>query len=129
MAFDHHILRMPSIAEAPKGRTAQRESRHSTAAKRDDKLIEKVIFREKSLAHDVHNQLLLVAAKAKVDYMIRLDTAFMDDWKSILSARYTVGKDKRKAFCHSVRSLQEEYKAYELMLRVTNPTGHFALDR
>jgi hypothetical protein len=46
----------------------------------------------------------------------------MDDWKSILSARYTVSKDKRKAFCQSIRAIQEEMSEYELMLRVGNPS-------
>ncbi len=128
LAFDHHILRLPTISESPKGRPIQRESRHPTVAKRDDKLLDKVIFREKSIAHEIHNQLLLVALKAKVDYMIRLDTAFMDDWKSILSARYTINKDKRKVFCQSVRTLQDEYKEYELMFRIANPSNHFSLE-
>ncbi|HTK81485.1 MAG TPA: GvpL/GvpF family gas vesicle protein [Bacteroidota bacterium] len=129
LAFDHHILRLPSISDGSKARTVQRDTRHAPVTKRDDKMLDKVIFREKSIAHEIHNQLLLVALKSKVDYMIRLDTAFMDDWKSILSARYTINKDKRKMFCQSVQSLQEEYKEYELMFRVTTPSNHFILDR
>jgi hypothetical protein len=128
LAFDHHILRLPSISDGSKARTAQRDSRHPTVAKRDDKMLDKVIFREKSIAHEIHNQLLLVALKAKVDYMIRLDTAFMDDWKSILSARYTINKDKRKNFCQSVQALQGEYKEYELMFRVTTPSNRFSIE-
>jgi hypothetical protein len=129
LAFDHHILRLPSISDGAKMRTVQRDTRHPSVAKRDDKMLDKVIFREKSIAHDIHNQLLIVALKAKVDYMIRLDTAFMDDWKSILSARYTINKDKRKNFCQSIAALQEEYKEFELMFRVTTPSNHFALER
>lgn len=129
LAFDHHILRLPSISDGAKTRSVQRDTRHPTVGKRDDKLLDKVIFREKSIAHDIHNQLLLVALKAKVDYMIRLDTAFMDDWKSILSVRYTLNKDKRKNFCQSIQALQEEYKDYELMFRVTTPSNHFSLER
>jgi len=119
---------LPSISDGSKARTAQRDSRHPTVAKRDDKMLDKVIFREKSIAHEIHNQLLLVALKAKVDYMIRLDTAFMDDWKSILSARYTINKDKRKNFCQSVQTLQGEYKEYELMFRVTTPSNRFSIE-
>jgi hypothetical protein len=128
LAFDHHILRLPSISDGSKARTVQRDTRHPTVAKRDDKMLDKVIFREKSIAHEIHNQLLLVALKTKVDYMIRLDTAFMDDWKSILSARYSINKDKRKNFCQSVQSLQEEYKEYELMFRVTTPSNRFTIE-
>ena len=128
LAFDHHILRLPSISDGAKGRTVQRDTRHPVVVKRDDKMLDKVIFREKSIAHEIHNHLLLVALKAKVDYMIRLDTAFMDDWKSILSARYTINKDKRKNFCQSVQSLQEEYKEYELMFRVTTPSNRFSIE-
>ncbi len=125
LIFDDHIARLPSIVEASKGRGTQRETRHSIVPGFDVKLLEKVIFREKNIAQEVHSQLLVQATKAKIDYMIRLDSAFMDDWKSILSARYTLGKEKRKSFCQTVAQLQEEYKEYQLMLRVTSPSVRF----
>ena len=94
---------------------------------KDVKLLEKLIFKEKSFAQEIHSQMLLHSTKAKIDFMIRLDNAFMDDWKSILDVRYTIGKDKRKNFCQTIKNLQQEYQEYELMFRVTNPNLRFSL--
>jgi len=99
--------------------------KHPVGGRKSDVMVEKVIFREKSIAQDIHNQLLLNASKAKVDYMIRLDTAFMDDWKTILSARYAVAKDKRKAFWQSVKAVQDQYGEYELMMKIRTKADHF----
>lgn len=127
-AFDHHILQLPSITASAKSRSSpRRESKHPTGSRRDDVMIDKVIFREKTIVQEIHNQLILTAQKTKLDYMIRLETAFMDDWKSILSARYTVAKDKRKHFWQAVRSLQEEYREYELIMKIRTPSDHFTL--
>ncbi|MBA4312514.1 MAG: hypothetical protein C0417_07775 [Chlorobiaceae bacterium] len=120
-AFDQHLIEMPVITSAGKDRVSTRESRHPVSKVRDAKVLDKLLFKEKSLAQEIHSQLLLHATKSKIDFMIRLDNAFMDDWKSILSSRYTVGKDKRKNFFKSVRSIQQEYEQYKLMLRVTSP--------
>jgi hypothetical protein len=120
-ALDQHLIEMPVIANAGKDRVPPRESRHPVSKGRDIKVLDKLLFKEKSLAQEIHSQLLLHATKSKIDFMIRLDNAFMDDWKSILSSRYTVGKDKRKNFFKSVRSIQQEYEQYKLMLRVTSP--------
>ncbi|MBI5020011.1 MAG: GvpL/GvpF family gas vesicle protein [Ignavibacteriales bacterium] len=120
-AFDQHLIELPMIAASGKDRTSTRESRHPVSKGRDVKMLEKLLFKEKSLAQEIHSQLLLHATKSKIDFMIRLDNAFMDDWKSILSSRYTVGKDKRKNFFKSIRSIQHEYEQFKLMLRVTSP--------
>ena len=125
-AFDEHIVGLPEVADAGKSGKV-RETKHATGKTRDIKVMEKLIFKEKSLAQEVHSSLLLLATKSKVDFMIRLDNAMMDDWKSILLSRYIVPKDKRKAFCQSVHELQEEYKAYQLMIRLTNPAARFTL--
>ena len=125
-AFDHHILQSPLITASTKTRpSSRRESKHPAGSRRDDVMIDKVIFREKTIVQEIHNQLILTAQKAKLDYMIRLETAFMDDWKSILSARYTVAKDKRKQFWQTVKSLQEEYQEYELILKIRTPSDRF----
>lgn len=123
-AFDEHIVSMPEIAEANKAGKV-RETKHATGKTRDIKVMEKLIFKEKSLAQEVHSSLLLLATKSKVDFMIRLDNAMMDDWKSILQSRYIVPKDKRKAFCQSIAELQSEYESYKLMIRLTNPATRF----
>jgi hypothetical protein len=127
LASDDHLLHLPSIAEASKQRTPQRETRHQISRVTDVKLTEKVIFREKTFAQEIHNELLIHAAKTKVDYMIRLDNAIMGDWKSILSARYSVGKDKRRVFCQTIVQLQQKYDEYQLMFRLTNPTNRFSI--
>lgn len=126
-AFDEHIIELPSIAESVKGRAPQRDSKHQVSKSRDVKLLERLMVREKTLAQEIHSELVLHSTKAKIDYMIRLDNAFMDDWKSILAARYSVGKEKRKVFCQTIRSLQEQYKTYGLMIHVANPNIHFTM--
>ena len=125
-AHDDHIASLPAISDTPKGRTAQRESRHPAGKKIDMKLLEKVIFREKRLAQEIHNRLLVLAVRSKIDHMIRLDSALIDDWKSILSVRYVIGKDKRKAFFQTIAQLQTENEEFELMMRVSSPTVRFA---
>jgi hypothetical protein len=125
-AFDHHILQLPSITAGSKSRaTPKREVKHPVGGRKSDVMIDKVIFREKSIAQDIHNQFLLSASKTKVDYMIRLDTAFMDDWKTILSARYAVSRDKRKAFWQTVKAVQEQYGEYELMMKIRTKADQF----
>ena len=124
-AFDQHIIELPLFTDIARERVPQRESRHHVSKVRNVKVLEKLLFKEKSFAQAIHSQLLLHSTKAKIDFMIRLDNAFMDDWKSILDARYTIGKEKRKYFCQTIRSLQKEYAEYELMFRVTHPNVRF----
>jgi hypothetical protein len=125
-ALDEHIAILPSIVDTPKERTTQREAKHPAGKKIDMKLLEKVIFREKRLAQEIHNQLLVLAARSKIDHMIRLDSALIDDWKSILSVRYVVNKDKRKAFFQAIAQMQSENAEFELMMRVSSPTVRFS---
>ena len=125
-AYDQYIIELNEFVETVKERTPPREQRHPVSKGRNIKVLEKLIFREKNMAQEIHSQLLLHSTKSKVDFMIRLDNAFMDDWKSILDVRYTVGKEKRKYFSQAVRSLQKEYKSYQLMFRVTNPNVRFS---
>lgn len=120
-AFDQHIVTLPGIAEGAKERSPQRDLKHPVREGKDIKQLERLMMKEKSIASDIHSSLLLHSTKAKVDYMVRLDNAFMDDWKSILAARYTVGKDKRKTFWQEIRSIQQQYADFEFMIRVTNP--------
>jgi gas vesicle protein GvpL/GvpF len=127
LSLDEYLLHLPAVIEEPKGRPAQRDLKHPASKGRDIKLTEKVIFREKNFAQEIHNELLLHAMKAKVDYMIRLDGAIMDDWKSILSVRYSIGKEKRRVFCQAIVRLQEQYGNFRLMFRMTNPSSRFAL--
>jgi hypothetical protein len=127
LSLDDYLLHLPAVIEEPKGRPTPRDTKHPAGKGRDIKLTEKVIFREKTFAQEIHNELLLHAIKAKVDYMIRLDGAIMDDWKSILSVRYSIGKDKRRVFCQAIVRLQEQYGMFRLMFRMTNPSSRFAL--
>ena len=127
MVFDEHIMQLPSILHAQKERATSRNTRHATGKGVDVRLMERVIFREKSLAQEIHNDLLVHANKNKIDYMVRLDSAIMGDWKSILSARYTVGKDKRRTFCHAIAGLQKKYDEYQLLFSVSVPTRKFNL--
>jgi DNA mismatch repair ATPase MutL len=126
--FDDHIIKLPAIAqEGGKVRTTERESRHAQSKTRDIKHVERLVFREKTIAQEIHSNLLYYAQKGKLDHMIRLDSAFMNDWKSILVCRYTVGKDKRRKFCEGINSIYETYKEYDLMVRVINPSAFIRL--
>jgi hypothetical protein len=125
-ALDEYIANLPSIADASNGRTVRREEKHPVGKKTDVKLLEKVIFKEKQLVQEIHNQLLVLAVRFKVDHMIRLDSAFIHDWKSILAVRYVVSKDKRKSFFQAIAQLQHEKEEYELMMRVSSPSVRFS---
>ena len=125
MVRDDHLKQLPSISDASKERAVSRAPRHSVGKPVDVRKMERVIFKEKTLAQEIHNELLIHAQKNRVDYMVRLDSAIMDDWKSILSARYTVGKEKRKVFCQNIAELQRKYEEYQLLLTVTTPSKKF----
>lgn len=128
MVLDDIIMQLPEIADSGPVRAASRTSRHQAPrGGRDIRKMEKVIFREKSLAQEIHNELLVDAAKNKIDYMVRLDSAIMGDWKSILSARYQIGKDKRRQFCQTIATLQDKYSGYQLMFKTSNPISRFSL--
>ncbi|HUL42862.1 MAG TPA: GvpL/GvpF family gas vesicle protein [Bacteroidota bacterium] len=124
--MDERISQLASTSESAKRRMPQRETKHPVAANKDLKLIEQVVIREKNIAQDFHNSILIHTTKAKVDHIIRLDNAVMDDWKSILAARYTVSKDRRKNFWQEIHNLQSKYESAELMIRVTIPNIHFS---
>ena len=125
-AYDNHMIKLPSIVQEVKVRTTHREAKHRTSNGKDVKLLERLMMSEKKFAQEIHSQLLLHSTKAKIDFMIRLDNAFMDDWKSILSSRYTVGKEKRKIFCNTISNLQKEYEEYKLMFHISNPNVHLS---
>lgn len=125
-ALDKYITNLPEFVAVEKSRAPQRETRHQVSKGKDIKVLEKLIMKEKTLAQDIHSHLLSIANKAKIDFMIRLDNAFMDDWKSILSVRYNVGKEKRKNFSQALLSLQKEHERYQLMFKVTNPNVRFS---
>ncbi len=120
---DDHIIKLPTITQEGKVRTSERESRHVQSKGRDVKHVERLIFREKTIAQEIHSNLLYYAQRGKLDHMIRLDSAFMTDWKSILVCRYTVQKDKRKKFCEGINSIYDTYDEYHLTVRVINPTA------
>lgn len=124
--FDDHIIRLPAITQEGKVRTTERETRNPSKT-RDIKHVERLIFREKTIAQEVHSSLMFYAQRGKLDHMIRLDSAFMNDWKSILVCRYTVQKDKRRKFCEGINAIYDTYKDYELMVRVINPSAFIRL--
>ncbi len=125
--YDDHIIKLPAITQAGKVRTTERESRHPASKVRDVKFVERLIFREKTIAQEIHSNLLFFAQRGKLDHMIRLDSAFMNDWKSIMVCRYTVQKDKRRKFCEAISSINETYPGYDLMVRVINPSAFIRL--
>ena len=131
LALDNLIMKLPSIADAVSERLPERSAARpgrqpQKKGKTDSRQAQKVVIREKALAQEIQNELLLVAAKTKVDYMISLETAIMDDWKPVLSARYSVGKEKRRQFCHLIVELQEKMAEYQLLFKVSNPNTHFS---
>jgi Gas vesicle synthesis protein GvpL/GvpF len=125
-AYDEYLIQHPSIAAQSQDRIKERTSRQPKTRGKDIKVLERLMIREKNIAQEIHSQLLLHSSKTKIDFMVRLDNAYMDDWKSILSVRYTVGKEKRKNFCQTIRSLQNEYAEFKLMLKVSNPNTKFS---
>jgi hypothetical protein len=126
--LDEHIMKLPSIASAIKGRSgAEADNKRRLRTQFDEKVLEKVFHQEKTIAQELHSYLLPIVTKAKIDYMIRLDSAFMDDWKSILSVRYNVGKDKRKAFWQRIATFIQRHADHDLMVKVNAPAAKFTL--
>jgi hypothetical protein len=127
-ALDQHISTLSTISEASGGgRLSQREGKHVLSRGRNPKMLEKMVMREKALAQEIYSKLLLHAQKGKIDYIIRLDNSFNDDWKSILSARYVVGKDRRRVFCQAIRNCEDSYGEYRFMFTVRNPSIRITL--
>ena len=125
-AYDQYLIEHSSVATQAHDTIKERTARQPKLRGKDIKVLERLMIREKNIAQEIHSQLLLHSSKTKIDFMVRLDNAYMDDWKSILSVRYTVGKDKRKNFCQTIRSLQNEYDEFKLMLKVSNPNTKFS---
>jgi hypothetical protein len=123
--LDEHIMKALSIDTKPKAIDLRREGRHQKVPRIEIKNFEKVLFKEKDIAHQINTTLTHVANKIKVDHMISLESSFLDGWKPILSARYVIGIDKRKAFHQSVLELQERFEKFKIMINVGSPKVRF----
>lgn len=123
--LDNELMKI--LAEQPGTTTtiSRLESRHPRTQKMEVKQFEKVLFKEKEIAQKVNLTLTKVASKIKVDYIVTLDSSFLDVWKPILSVRYVVGKEKRKAFYQSILDLQNEFSKFKVMISVSSPKVHF----
>ena len=124
LALDTFLCRLPEIIATSKGREAS-ETKHKNSSRIDIKVQEKVLFREKSLATEIYEKLSKVAADGKLLQSAGLQSAFLDDWKPILLARYTLQENYHLQFCKAVTALQDEYSTYQLMIRTTNPSVEF----
>jgi hypothetical protein len=126
--LDDHIMKVLSVDIKPKTIDLRREGRHQKVPRIEIKNFEKVLFKEKDIAHQINTTLTHVANKIKVDHMISLESSFLEGWKPILSARYVIGKDKRKAFHQSVLELQERFEKFKIMINVGSPKVRFKFE-
>ncbi len=123
--LDNELMKILSEPAVTRTSDSRYETRHPKIQKMEVKQFEKVLFKEKEIAQKINLTLTKVANKIKVDYIVTLESSFLDGWKPILSARYVVGKEKRKAFYQSILDLQSEFMNYKVMLTVNSPKVHF----
>ncbi|RCK77602.1 MAG: hypothetical protein IGBAC_1911 [Ignavibacteriae bacterium] len=121
--LDNEFMKL--LSDSAKTSETRDYSRHPKVQRMEVKQFEKVLFKEKEIAQKVNLTLTKVANKIKVDYIITLESSFLDGWKPILSARYVVGKEKRKAFYQSIFDLQSEFNKFKVMISVNSPKVHF----
>lgn len=126
LALDSNILQLSAVTGISIDRHAERDAKHRIPKRIDVRVIEKILFKEKSIAQDVHGKLQSYSKRAKINNTISLDSSIEDNWKIILSARYIVGKEKRKPFNITIANVQKEYEEYKLMIRVTSPSVNFS---
>ncbi len=83
------------------------------------------MFREKEIANKINLILTRISNKIKIDHIITLESSFFDSWKPILSARYSIGKDKRKIFFQTIMDIQKDFEKQKLMISVSNTKTFF----
>jgi hypothetical protein len=115
---DDHILKVLEIDNRPKTIDPRRDGRHQKSSRISVKDVEKVLFKEKEIAFQINTSLTHAATKIKLDHMVSIDGSFLDGWKPILSARYIIAREKRKAFHQIILELQERYKQFDVMMSV-----------
>jgi hypothetical protein len=115
---DEHVLKVLAIDSRPKTIDLRRDGRHQKSPRINIKDVEKVLFKEKEIAYQINTSLTHAATKIKIDHMVSIDGSFLDGWKPILSARYIIAREKRKAFHQIILELQERYKQFNVMISV-----------
>lgn len=123
LVMDSEILKAVSTTSQERAVSARLQPQQKQRI--DYKQQERVLFKEKEIAQKINLELTKIANKIKVDHIITLDGSFLDDWKPIFSARYIIGKDKRKAFHQAILEKQNEYKDFKVIIKVTSPKVRF----
>ncbi|MDP2208745.1 MAG: GvpL/GvpF family gas vesicle protein [Bacteroidota bacterium] len=125
LVMDSEILKAVSASSQERTVSARLQPRESKIQRIDYKQQERVLFKEKEIAQKINLELTKIANKIKVDHIITLDSSFLEDWKPIFSARYIIGKDKRKAFHQAILEKQNEYKDFKVIINVSSPKVGF----
>lgn len=125
LVMDSEILKAVSASSQERTVSARLQPRESKVQRIDYKQQERVLFKEKEIAQKINLELTKIANKIKVDHIITLDSSFLEDWKPIFSARYIIGKDKRKAFHQAILEKQNEYKDFKVIINVSSPKVRF----
>jgi hypothetical protein len=123
--LDDHMVKILSSDIPSRSIDLRREGRHQKVQKIDVKHFEKVLFKEKEIAHKINTSITHVANKTKIDHLISLESSFLEGWKPILSARYVIGKEKRKAFHHTVLEIQQQFEKFKVMIVASSPKVRF----
>lgn len=115
---DEYVLKVLAKDSGQKTKDIRRDGRHQKGPRIDIKDVEKVLFKEKEIAFQINTSLTHAATKIKIDHMVSIDGSFLDGWKPILSARYIIAREKRKAFHQIILELQEQFKQFNIMITV-----------
>lgn len=123
--LDTEILKLTEPPALNRTWDSRYESRRQSKPRVEIKQYEKVLFKEKEIAQKINLGLTKIANKIKIDYIVTLDSSFLDGWKPILSARYVIGKEKRKSFHQKILDFQNELSEYKVMISVSSPKVKF----
>lgn len=123
--LDNNIFSIFEVDFKKQNVDLRRETKHKRVGGIDIKKFEKVLFKEREIANKVNMTLTRIANKIKIDHIITLESSFIDSWKPILSARYVIGKEKRKSFHQTILDLQNGFEKFKLMISVSNTKTYF----
>lgn len=127
--LDEKVQRMGAeLAPQRAGRHESEKGRHASPAKRIDvKALERLLTREKRIAESMLDTLASAAETHRIEYIVNLGSGRSEDWKSILTAAFTLLPAKQLRFFQAVVEVESDHVMIEPMVRVTGTTECFSL--
>jgi hypothetical protein len=128
--MDDTVMHFLADGPAPQ-RTSRRDTehgRHAAPEKRTDvKSLERLLSREKKIAELILDILVPVAESHRIEHLVNLGSGRSEDWKSILTAVFTLAAGQSQRFFQAVVEVETVQSMVDPMLRVTGTTESFSL--